>query len=83
MNKPIPFPSKESYTNAEEFLKDFLSKICAREYEIDNLAISFLNKKDNTVMTRYYQCNAIDKQNLASNIQIDAMWDIVKTNIGL
>lgn len=80
MSKVIPFPLEKGIETPEDFVQDFLHKIRSGVVTPRKIAIA-MECEEGYVMTGYFDCDVADKQNLASHIQVDIMWEVVKSNI--
>lgn len=79
LSKVIPFPMSKGVKTPEEFVGELYEKIASGEVVVDKIAV-VMQSPEGYVMTGYLNCDVGDKQLLASHIQVDAMWGIVKAN---
>jgi hypothetical protein len=79
MGKLIPFPVKNWNNTPEGFIQEACEKILSGEVKAEKIAL-VVQSSDGYVLTGYYNCGVADKQYLASHIQVDAMWGVVKEN---
>lgn len=78
MAQIIRFPNKENQ-NLVELLEDILHAAKAGEFK--NFAFAAIDSKNECVHTAYYNVDVAEKQYLASHIQTDAMYDVVRVNL--